>query len=89
MNWSQISKMPENNNKVIVINTSPLIALVAAWDTLNPLKELYRSVKVPKEVSDEVLQGGQTLFAVKEFEAANFLEVAKQTTNITRYLGKP
>jgi predicted nucleic acid-binding protein len=78
--------MPDNSNKIIVINTSPLIALVAAWSTLEPLKNLYRSVKVPKEVSDEILQGGQTRFAVKEFKAADFLEVAEQPTNIAPYL---
>ena len=77
--------MPDNN-KTIVTNTSPLIALVAAWGTLEPLKDLYATVKVPKEVSDEILLGGANGFAVKEFEAADFLEVSKSPANISQYL---
>lgn len=78
--------MPEKAQKTIVTNTSPLIALVAAWGTLEPLKDLYQSVKVPKEVSEEILLGGASNFAVKEFEAADFLDVGRQATSISRYL---
>lgn len=78
--------MPENTNKTIVTNTSPLIALVAAWGTLEPLRSLYHSVKVPKEVSDEILLGGANNFGVREFEAANFLDVEEQPVQISRYL---
>lgn len=78
--------MLEGDKKTIVTNTSPLIALVAAWDTLEPLKELYASVVVPKEVSDEILVGGSKNFAAKEFEMADFLEVANEYINISRYL---
>lgn len=74
------------NDKTIVSNTSPLIALVAAWGTLDPLKDLYDTVKVPKEVSDELLLGGANGFAVKEFKAADFLEVATQPTTISKFL---
>ncbi len=78
--------MPKKTNKTIVTNTSPLIALVAAWGTLEPLNDLYQSVKIPKEVSDELLQGGSSGFAVKEFEAADFLEVSKQAIHISNFL---
>jgi len=77
---------PDKTKKTIVTNTSPLIALVAAWGTLDPLKDMYHSVKVPKEVSDEILQGGANNFAVTEFEMADFLEVAKEPVNLSRYL---
>jgi len=78
--------MPKKINKTIVTNTSPLIALVAAWGTLEPLRDLYQSVKIPKEVSDELLQGGSSSFAVKEFEAADFLEINTQKTKISNFL---
>lgn len=77
--------MPDNN-KTIVTNTSPLIGLVAAWGTLEPLDELYHSVIVPKEVADEILSGGSSNFAVREFRAANFLNVLTQSTALSPFL---
>jgi hypothetical protein len=50
----------------IVINTSPLIALVAAWDDLTPLKNLYEKVHVTSEVCREIYEGGANRFAVAE-----------------------
>jgi len=65
----------------IVINTSPLIALVAAWGDLSLLSSLYQEVLVPCEVSQELLQGGSRNFAVAEFQAASWL--SRQTAPIT------
>lgn len=48
----------------IVINTSPLIALVAALGDLMILQLLYKKVLVPYEVSQEIITGGKTNFAV-------------------------
>ena len=45
--------MPE-----IVINTGPIIALVAATDTLTRLSALYQTVWMPREVFDELAAGG-------------------------------
>jgi predicted nucleic acid-binding protein len=45
--------MPE-----LVINTGPVIALVAATDSLDFLSDLYDHVLVPHEVEREVLAGG-------------------------------
>lgn len=42
----------------IVINTSPLIALVAAWGDLTHLEPLYEKIWVPFEVCQEILSGG-------------------------------
>lgn len=42
----------------IVINTGPIIALVAATGSLSWLAELYESVWVPHEVHSEILAGG-------------------------------
>lgn len=50
----------------IVINTSPLIALVAALEDLEVLQFLYTKVLVPFEVCQEILSGGTIGFAVKE-----------------------
>lgn len=64
--------MPETES--IAINTSPIIALVAALGNLNVLQVVYRQVLVPFEVCQEILAGGATGFAVAEFEAASWLQ---------------
>mgnify|MGYP000414529430 CR=1 FL=1 len=61
------------NQKSIVINTGPIIALVAALGDLSILKCLYKDVWVPFEVCSEILQGGSSLFAVNEFQVAAWL----------------
>lgn len=70
--------MPERSKSAIAINTSPLIALVAAWGDLTRLEVLYEQVWVPLEVCQEIRQGGASQFAVTEFEQAAWLN--KQTT---------
>ncbi|MBZ8183097.1 DUF3368 domain-containing protein [Oscillatoria salina] len=62
----------------IVINTSPLIALVAALGDLSLLENLYSEVLVPFEVCQEILTGDSSRFAAAEFQAA--LKLNKQTT---------
>ncbi len=47
----------------IVINTGPLIALVAALGDLAILKSLYHKVHVPYEVSMEIMANGAQGFA--------------------------
>ena len=42
----------------IVINTGPIIALVAATDSLEWLPELYRRIFIPYEVFQEIEAGG-------------------------------
>lgn len=64
--------MPETDR--IVINTSPLIALVAAWGDLAPLSLLYEQVLVSFEVCQEILQGGSRNFAISEFQNATWLD---------------
>ena len=70
----------------IVINTSPLIALIAAWGNLTRLKELYDQVLVPFEVSQELLRGGPSNFAVAEFQQASWLETQSAPTSISSLL---
>ncbi len=56
----------------IVINTGPIIALVAALGDLRVL-QTYQRAYVPLEVCQEITAGGPTRFAVAEFEAAHWL----------------
>ncbi|MEA5568255.1 hypothetical protein [Anabaena sp. UHCC 0399] len=52
----------------IVINTAPLISIVAALGDLEVLRSLYAQVLVPFEVCQEIIAGGTSGFAVPEFE---------------------
>jgi predicted nucleic acid-binding protein len=71
--------MPET--KELVINTTPIIALIAASGSLNMLPLLYRRVWVPWEVCEEIQAGGADGFAIPEFERANWLH--KETQPVT------
>ena len=57
----------------IVINTGPIIAIVAALGSLDVL-QIYCRVWVPGSVCQEILAGGPLGFAVAEFEAAHWLQ---------------
>ena len=61
-----------HSTKEIVINTGPILAMVAALGSLEIL-QMYRQVWVPWEVCQEVLVGGPDGFAVVEFQAAHWL----------------
>ena len=63
--------MPKTTD--IVINTAPIIAIVAALGDLRVL-QIYRRVWVPFEVWQEISAGGAAQFAVAEFEAAHWLQ---------------
>jgi len=63
--------MPETQE--IVINTSPIIAIVAGLGNLHVL-QIYRKVWVPFEVCQEISAGGVLQFALAEFEAAHWLQ---------------
>lgn len=67
--------MPET--KELVINTTPILALIAAVGSLDMLPLLYHRVWVPWEVGREILAGGVEGFAIPEFERAEWLH--KQT----------
>lgn len=77
--------MPSGDGR-IVINTSPLIALVAAWGDLTRLASLYQDVLVPFEVAQEILKGGINNFAVAEFQAASWLSRQQESTKIAPFL---
>lgn len=56
----------------VVINTGPILALVAALGDLQVL-QMYRRVLIPLEVSVEVAAGGTARFGTAEFDAAHWL----------------
>jgi len=62
------------DKKEIVIDTGPIIALVAALGDLSILRSLYHRLLVPHEVCQEVQAGGPNGFAVNEFEDASWLQ---------------
>ncbi len=84
MNSNPIWKMPEAD--VIITNTSPLIALVAAWGDLSPLASLYEQILVPFEVCQEMLEGGPQNFAVAEFQKATWLNKQTSPVKISAFL---
>ena len=63
--------MPES---AIVINTGPILALIAATGDLSLLPTIYTRVIVPREVCDEVLANGGKLFGATEFASADGIE---------------
>lgn len=75
--------MPDTQD--IVINTSPLIALVAALGDLSVL-QMYRQVWVPLEVSEELAAGGAAKFALAEYQATDWLHKCTQLLTIAPHL---
>jgi predicted nucleic acid-binding protein len=70
----------------IVINTGPILALIAGTGSLDVLKTLYSRVLVPYEVSMEILEGGDVNYGVAEFNQATFLERIERRTFIQPFL---
>lgn len=69
----------------IVINTGPILAIVAALGDLRVL-QIYQGVWVPFEVCEEISAGGAAQFAVAEFEAAHWLKKRGQPMSIAPVL---
>jgi len=76
--------MPESG--VIVINTSPILALIAGLGSLRILNTLYQQVVVPYEVCEEILVGGSGGFGIEELNQANFLTKLNSPAVIHPYL---
>ena len=66
--------MPDREAR-IVVNTGPLLALVAATGGLDVLRGLYREILVPREVHAEILAGGEGGFGVAEVGSATWLTI--------------
>ncbi len=78
--------MPDK--KDIVINTGPLISLVAAFDSLDILQSVFKTVHVPFEVGNEIKAGGKKGFAVGQFEKDTWLKKYSEPVLLTPYLEK-
>lgn len=72
--------------KVVVTNTTPLIALTAALGSLDVLQFLYTRVVVPFEVAQEVRAGGAFSAGVDVFESAKWLDVQTQAVVLSPFL---
>ncbi|MBC6432039.1 DUF3368 domain-containing protein [Nostoc sp. HG1] len=66
---------------IIVINTSPIISIIAAIGDLRILQSLYTQVLVPFEVCQEILAGGTSAFAVSEFDDTDWLQKSQTPLN--------
>jgi predicted nucleic acid-binding protein len=77
--------MPEGG-RIIVTNTTPLIALAVATGSLDILRALYARVIVPLEVSQEILAVGSQAPGVAAFRQAAWLECRKDAIELPPYL---
>jgi predicted nucleic acid-binding protein len=75
-----------DQDKVIVTNTTPLIALTAATGSLDVLRVLYSRVIVPYEVAEEIRAGGKEAFGLAIFEHASWLEINSEPVVLPPYL---
>ncbi len=79
--------MPESRARVLVTNTTPLIALTAATGGLDVLRVLYDRVVVPLEVAEEVRVGGQQDFGIDAFKvAAEWLDLQAAPVTLQPWL---
>jgi predicted nucleic acid-binding protein len=69
--------MPEPT-RVVIVNTTPIIAL-ALIEQLDLLPRLYGRVVIPPAVQTEVLQGGAQGIGVTEIQTANWIRVIALT----------
>lgn len=73
--------------RAVVVNTTPLIALVAGTGTLDSLRTLYDRVIVPLEVISELEAGGPLGLGATEFaKAASWIERRTSAVPISEYL---
>lgn len=72
--------------RIIVTNTTPLISLAVATDSLDILRALYDRVVVPLEVSEEILAAGSQAPGVEAFRKATWLERRKDAIELPLYL---
>ena len=70
----------------IVINTGPIISIVAATGSLDILDKLYKDVYVPYEVCKEITGSSARTFALTEFNEASFLIKTDNPVSISPYL---
>jgi len=70
----------------VVINATPILALIAAAGSLDMLPLLYHRVWVPWEVCREIQAGGVDGFAIPEFDRASWLHKQAQPVTLSPLL---
>ena len=70
----------------LIVNTGPLLALIAGLGELSLIEKVYKRVIVPFEVCKEIESGGKTNFGIREFVNANFIEKVSSPIVIQNYL---
>lgn len=73
-------------SKAIVINTGPLIALIAGLKDLNILQKTKNKIVVPHEVSQEILAKGKDRLDATIFSNCDWLEKRKELIKIEPFL---
>lgn len=73
-------------HKQIVINTGPLISLIAGLGDLLILQKLYKRVIVPYEVCEEIMAKGNDRFDAKVFSLDKWLYKVKESVDINPFL---
>ena len=71
---------------VVVTNTTPLIALVAATGGLDILRAVYAKVIVPYEVVQEIQAGGKDFFGLDVFHQSSWLTLSQDPVQLPIYL---
>ncbi len=75
-----------HKTKELVINTGPLLAMIAGIGNLLFLEQMYKRVLVPFEVCREIEAGGSSGFGVNEFRMAEFIEKRPTPLKIPSFL---
>lgn len=74
------------SNSALVINTGPLLALIAATGDLKLLRQVSPKTIVPLEVVNEILEGGKHGFGVDAFREESWLDRRSSATSIPPFL---
>jgi len=76
--------MPEIEE--LVINTGPILSLIAGIGDFSLLERLYKRVLVSFEVCQEIEAGGASGFGMSEFRKSGFIEKRSTPLAITPFL---
>lgn len=72
----------------IVVNTSPIIAMIAAMGNLNIFSQLFNKVYVPLAVQQELSVNNNARYGADIFAESNNLVKIKEPVDIPVYLEK-
>ncbi|MBP7865801.1 MAG: DUF3368 domain-containing protein [Acidobacteria bacterium] len=78
--------MPENSRQTLIINTGPILALIAATGSLEVLRGRYGTVRTTWEVARELEAGGGDRFGARAFREASWLQLEEHPLTLTPYL---